>query len=61
MSNKLDCTISDIAYILDSLCVLRDIYKAGNCNDCTNRNCGIKPKPGQMVRYNCAFYKKRGD
>jgi hypothetical protein len=55
--DRLDNTISDVAYILDSLCLLRNILETGSCNDCKRRNCNIVPKPGQMVRYNCAYYR----
>lgn len=53
---RLDDSISAIAYILESLIVLRDIYKTGDCNNCRNGECEWKPKPGQMVRYNCPHY-----
>ena len=55
--DRLNNTISDVAYILDSLRDLKQIYQSGCCNSCTNRDCGYLPKPGQMVRYNCPFYK----
>ena len=32
---------------------------AGDCNTCKNRECGYKPKLGEMVRYNCPFYKAK--
>ena len=57
-NDRLSKTISDVAYILDNLRVLKEIYQSGSCNDCINRNCGyFLPKPGQLVRYNCPFYK----
>lgn len=56
--NRLDETISDVAYILDNLMLLRQIQQTGNCNDCKNHGCGYMPRVGQMVRYNCPFYKK---
>ena len=58
--DRLDNAISDVAYILDSLCLLRNILKTGSCNDCKLRNgyCDIIPKEGQMVRYNCAYYRR---
>lgn len=55
--DRLNNTISDVAYILDSLRDLKQIYQSGCCNSCTNRECGYLPKPGQLVRYNCPFYK----
>lgn len=53
---RLDKVISEIAYVLDSLQVLRNIQETGCCNDCRNVGCGYAPKPGQTVRYNCPFY-----
>lgn len=55
--DKLDKAISDVACILDNLILLREIQKTGDCNTCKNRDCGYAPKLGQMVRYNCPFYK----
>ncbi len=60
--NKLDTIISTIAYVLDSLRALRNIYETGDCNVCASRKeCKYVPKPGQMVRYNCPFYKAEGE
>lgn len=55
---RLDKVISEVAYILDSLQALRNIYETGCCNDCKCRayECYYAPKAGQMVRYNCPFY-----
>lgn len=61
MSN-LDNAIKDVAYILDSLMALRNIYQTGSCNDCgAVKTCEYVPKPGQMVRYNCPFYVGKPD
>ena len=57
--NKLDKTIADVAFILDNLTLLRQIQSTGDCNICINKDCGYKPKIGQMVRYNCPFYKTK--
>lgn len=59
--DRLNKAISDIAYILDSLILLRQIHQTGDCNICKNRDCGYMPKPGQMVRYNCPFYKAKSE
>lgn len=59
--NRLSKTISDIAYILDSLVLLRNIQQMGDCNICKNRDCGYTPKAGRMVRYNCPFYKAESE
>ena len=55
--NRLDDVIADVAYILDTLMVYRDITYTGNCNSCKNKNCQWKPELGQLVRYNCPYYK----
>ena len=57
--SKLDKAIAREAYVLDSLMLLRQILDSGDCNICADRErCKYAPKPGQMVRYNCPFYKK---
>ncbi len=59
--NRLDKAISDVACILDHLILLRQIQQTGDCNTCKNRDCGYMPKVGQMVRYNCPFYKAESE
>lgn len=59
--DKLNKTIADVAYILDSLILLRQIQQTGDCNNCKNRDCGYMPKVGQMVRCNCPFYKAESE
>lgn len=54
---RLDGTISDVAFILDNLRLLRQIQSVGDCNTCANKDCEYAPKPGQLVRFNCPFYK----
>ena len=55
--SRLDDTISDVAYILDTLRAYRNIVESGDCNRCKAKmNCKYAPKPGQLVRYNCPFY-----
>ena len=56
--SRLDDTIADVAYILDTLMAYRNIVKSGDCNSCQNRACEWKPNPGQLVRYNCPYYQK---
>ena len=58
--DKLDNAIANTAYILDCLRNLRSIYETGDCNNCGAKDCIYKPRVGQMVRYNCPFYKKDG-
>lgn len=39
---------------------LKEIWNSGDCNDCLHqRNCTIRPKLGQMVRYNCYQYERK--
>lgn len=57
--DRLNKTISNIAYILDSLILLRQIQGTGDCNNCNNKKCGYLPEVGQMVRYNCPFYAEK--
>lgn len=59
--DKLDKAIADVACILDHLILLRQIQQTGDCNRCKNKKCGYAPKAGQMVRYNCPFYKAESD
>jgi hypothetical protein len=59
---KLDDAIANTAYVLDCLRCLRNILETGDCNNCrSSSTCNVRPKPGQMVRYNCPFYVKDGD
>ena len=56
---RLDKAIADVAYILDSLMVYRNILQTGDCNNCAiSGKCKYCPKPGQMVRYNCPHFVK---
>lgn len=58
--SRLDDMISDVAYILDTLIAYRRIEQSGCCNDCQNRySCEHTPRPGELVRYNCPFYKRK--
>lgn len=59
--NKLDDTISNVAYILDTLIAYRNIIESGgHCNACAIKNsCRYAPKLGQPIRYNCPFYEER--
>lgn len=59
--DRLDKTISDVAYVLDSLILLRQIQQSGDCNICKNKDCGYMPEIGHMVRYNCPFYKSESE
>lgn len=55
--SRLDDTIADVAYLLDCLRALRNIYTTGDCNECIKKmECLYVPKAGQIVRYNCPFF-----
>ena len=61
--SRIDDTIADVVYILDTLMAYRNIIQTGNCNSCRMArpaSCPYVPKPGQLVRYNCPFYKGLG-
>lgn len=56
--SRLDDVIGEVAYVLDSLMALRNIYRTGKaCNDCKNIGCGYDPDPGQQIRFNCPLWK----
>ena len=59
--SRLDDTIANVAYILDTLIVYRNITETGNCNTCKNKDCQWRPKLGQLVRYNCPHYEAEED
>ena len=42
--------LADIVRAYDEIMSLHD------CNDCEKKNCPYKPKPGQMVRFNCPLW-----
>lgn len=46
----------EVAFECMSVC-----ESAGSCNDCKAVKCGYKPKWGEMVRYNCPFYKAESE
>ncbi len=55
--NKLDDSIVNVRYILDTLMTYRDIAKSGNCNNCGRMKCQYKPGIGKLIRYNCFYWK----
>ena len=60
---RLDKAISDVSYILDVLLAYSRIAETGReCNTCSQRSkCCYVPKPGQLIRYNCALYQQEGE
>lgn len=60
--SRLDDAIADVAYVLDSLMALRNIYQmAKDCNDCGNEDCPNKPKPGQQITFNCPIWREKDE
>lgn len=57
--SRLDDVVSDVTYVKFCLETFRDIVRSGCCNDCAKVNCQYRPKPGQLVRYNCPFHEKK--
>ena len=54
--------ISLYRQLAEWLKALKEIWDSGDCNDCLHsKNCTIRPKLGQMVRYNCYQYERRID
>ena len=60
--SRLDDAISETAYVLDTLIAYRRIVQSGDCNSCAvNKKCEYAPELGELVRYNCPFYKGRAN
>lgn len=58
--SRLDDAISETAYVLDTLMTYRRIVQSGDCNSCAvSKKCKYAPELGELVRYNCPFYKGR--
>ena len=50
--------ISLYRQLAEWLRALKEIWDSGDCNTCANKNCKMKPKLGQLVRFNCFFYEE---
>jgi len=61
MGIRLDNVIADHRYILECLELLRKIQESGDCNTCDNDECNCKPEWGEMIRYNCPFYRAESE
>lgn len=62
MYKNIDDCLNQKSYELECLTLLRDILNSGDCNCCAaSKECVYKPKLGEMVRYNCPFYKSKKD
>ena len=58
---KVNKVISDLYWVIDCLKAYQEITQSGSCNDCDiAKACQCKPKLGELVRYNCPFYKRKG-
>ena len=56
--NCIECA-SEHRQLAEWLRLLKEITESGDCNTCIYRDCVVKPKLGQLVRYNCYSYMKR--
>lgn len=60
--SRLDDAIADVAYVLDSLMALRNIYRTGkDCHSCGNVECPYDPDPGQQVAFNCPIWRSKDE
>lgn len=60
--SRIDDLIADVDYIRATLVAYRNIIRTGCCNSCgIAKECAVKPKLGEMVRYNCALYVSKED
>ena len=58
---KVNKVISDLYWLIDCLRAYQEITQSGCCNDCgIAKTCQCKPKLGELVRYNCVFYMRKG-
>lgn len=56
---RIDVTINALEYIASCLRGYKAITDTGGCNECADRKtCSKRPKWGQIVRYNCMFFKR---
>lgn len=62
LKTKSDCKkcAKEHRQLAEWLKALKEIWDSGGCNDCLHqKNCTIRPKPGQLVRFNCYQYERR--
>lgn len=56
---KLDSVITDLSYVLDALVEHKRILQSGCCGNCSKQgDCEYIPNWGELMRYNCPFYKR---
>ncbi len=59
---RIDVTINALEYIASCLRGYKAIIETGGCNECADRKtCSKRPKWGQIVRYNCMFFKRENN
>ena len=59
---RIDVTINALEYIASCLRGYKAITETGGCNECADRKtCSKRPKWGQIVRYNCMFFKRENN
>jgi hypothetical protein len=51
-------TLSELDYVYSCLMAYRDIVESGCCNNCAYDACIYRPELGELVRYNCPYYRK---
>lgn len=55
---KLDKAIEQVENVLGCLKALRRIYEVGrDCNGCKVKDCKYRPDWGDLIRFNCPFYR----
>ena len=59
---RIDVTINALEYIASCLRGYKAITDTGGCNECADRKtCSKRPRWGQIVRYNCMFFKRENN
>lgn len=59
---RIDVTINALEYIASCIRGYKAIIETGGCNECADRKtCSKRPKWGQIVRYNCMFFKRENN
>ena len=59
---RIDVTINALEYIASCLRGYKAIIETDGCNECADRKtCSKRPKWGQIVRFNCMFFKRENN
>lgn len=59
--SELDDIFTDLKHITDCILAYRRIINMPNCNDCGIKDCEVKPKWYDPIRYNCPLWRERED